>query len=76
MHNVACTTGSIKDRSGGEVVRRDNTLRRLGIATGIATGIALAVLLLEVIGGFISHSLALLSDAGHIFADALALGMS
>ena len=72
MHNVACTTGSIKDRSGGEVVRRDNTLRRLGIATGIA----LAVLLLEVIGGFISHSLALLSDAGHVFADALALGMS
>jgi len=61
-----------EDRSGGKVVTRDNTLRRLGIATGIA----LAVLLLELTGGFLSHSLALLSDAGHVFADALALGMS
>ena len=51
---------------------RDNTLQRLGIATGIA----LAVLVLEVTGGFFSRSLALLSDAGHVFADALALGMS
>ena len=61
-----------EDRSGGKVVTREDTLRRLGIATGIA----LAVLLLELTGGFLSHSLALLSDAGHVFADALALGMS
>ena len=53
-------------------MRRDDTLRRLGIATGIA----LAVLLLETIGGVLSHSLALLSDAGHILADVFALGMS
>ena len=52
--------------------KRDNTLRRLGIATGIAV----AVLLLEALGGIFSHSLALLSDAGHILADVFALGMS
>lgn len=54
------------------MVKNDNTLRRLGIAAGIA----LAILLLEAIGGVLSHSLALLSDAGHILADVFALGMS
>ena len=54
------------------MVKSDNTLRRLGIAASIA----LAILLLEAIGGVLSHSLALLSDAGHILADVFALGMS
>ncbi len=54
------------------MVKSDNTLKRLGIAAGIA----LAILLLEAIGGVLSHSLALLSDAGHILADVFALGMS
>ena len=30
----------------------------------------------EVIGGLLSNSLALLSDAGHVFADIIALGLS
>ncbi|MCA0172615.1 cation diffusion facilitator family transporter [Bacillus sp. RAR_GA_16] len=33
-------------------------------------------MLLEVVGGFITNSLALLSDAGHMLSDAVALGMS
>ncbi|HEY50798.1 MAG TPA: cation transporter [Dehalococcoidia bacterium] len=37
------------------------------------TGLILAV---ELVGGFLSHSLALLSDAGHVFADVIALSLS
>jgi cobalt-zinc-cadmium efflux system protein len=41
-------------------------------------GITLSIIILvaEIIGGLLSHSLALLSDAGHVFADIIALGLS
>jgi len=42
----------------------------------LALGITLAFALLEIIGGILSGSLALLSDAGHMFTDVLALGLS
>jgi cobalt-zinc-cadmium efflux system protein len=35
-----------------------------------------AILVAEIIGGILSNSLALLSDAGHVFADVIALGLS
>jgi cobalt-zinc-cadmium efflux system protein len=38
--------------------------------------LTLLVLVAEVIGGLLSDSLALLSDAGHVLTDALALGMT
>ncbi|MDD1679757.1 MAG: cation diffusion facilitator family transporter [Methanomicrobiales archaeon] len=42
----------------------------------IAIGVTLGILVLEVAGGFISGSLALLSDAGHMLVDGLSLGLS
>jgi len=42
----------------------------------ITLGITLAILLAELVGGLLSNSLALLSDAGHVFTDAFALGLS
>jgi len=42
----------------------------------IALVIVVAVMVAEVIGGILSGSLALLSDAGHMLVDALALGLS
>ena len=42
----------------------------------VALAIVLVVLVAEVIGGILSNSLALLSDAGHMIVDALALGLS
>jgi cobalt-zinc-cadmium efflux system protein len=42
----------------------------------VAFGISLAIFVMELIGGFLSGSLALLSDAGHVFADAISLGLS
>jgi cobalt-zinc-cadmium efflux system protein len=38
--------------------------------------IVLLILAAEVVGGIISNSLALLSDAGHVFTDAFAIGLS
>jgi cobalt-zinc-cadmium efflux system protein len=38
--------------------------------------LSLAILVAEVIGGLLSNSLALLSDAGHVLADIFALGLS
>lgn len=43
---------------------------------GLAVGLTLTFVLVELIAGGFSHSLALLSDAGHNFADAAALGFS
>jgi cobalt-zinc-cadmium efflux system protein len=42
----------------------------------IALGITLFMMIAEIIGGIISNSLALLSDAGHMFTDTMALALS
>jgi cobalt-zinc-cadmium efflux system protein len=46
------------------------------LAIGGAFAITAAFLVVEVVGGYISGSLALLADAGHMLGDAAALGMS
>ncbi len=46
--------------------------RRLNLALAMTAGI----LVIEVIGGILTRSLALLSDAGHVLADLFALGIS
>ena len=38
--------------------------------------LTVGILLVELVGGILTNSLALLSDAGHIFADVFALGLS
>src|SRR5438874_646912 len=43
---------------------------------GWSVALTLAFVVVEVVAGFFGHSLALLSDAGHNFADAAALGFS
>jgi cobalt-zinc-cadmium efflux system protein len=46
--------------------------RKLAIALGLILGLMVA----EVVFGLVAHSLALLSDAGHMLTDAAALGLS
>jgi cobalt-zinc-cadmium efflux system protein len=41
-----------------------------------AFGLTLVILGVEVAGGVVSHSLALLSDAGHVVTDFFALGLA
>src|SRR5688500_14164861 len=50
----------------------DAPTRRLAVALGVS----LLILAVEVVGGVASNSLALLSDAGHVFADAFAIGLA
>jgi cobalt-zinc-cadmium efflux system protein len=50
----------------------DKSQKRLLLSLLVTIGILFG----EVIGGIVSHSLALLSDAGHVLTDAFALGLS
>ena len=47
-----------------------------GAKLRLALGLTLAILLIEFAGGLLSHSLALLSDAGHVLTDVFALGLA
>lgn len=49
---------------------------RSQLALGVALGLTLLFAVIEVITGFISNSLALISDAGHMVTDAAALGLA
>lgn len=49
-----------------------NNQRRLALALFII----LLIFLVELVGGFVSNSLALLSDAGHMLTDTMALGLA
>ena len=50
------------------------TLSRQALRLGFA--LTVGILLIEVVGGFFAHSLALLSDAGHMLTDVIALGLA
>ncbi|GGY52774.1 cation diffusion facilitator family transporter [Parvularcula lutaonensis] len=64
-HHHGCAHGE----HGGHA---DNSGRRLGVALGIIAGFAIV----EIIGGLLSGSLALLADAGHMVTDAAALALA
>src|SRR6195256_2439798 len=51
-------------------------VNRGGTRLRLALGLTLAILVIELAGGLLSHSLALLSDAGHVLADIFALGLA
>ncbi len=59
---------------------RPMQLERLGAGAGTRVRLALAltavVLVIEIAGGLWAHSLALLSDAGHVVTDLIALGLT
>lgn len=52
--------------------------RALPVASKLKFGIMLTsfILVIEVVGGILSNSLALLADAGHVFTDVIALSLS
>jgi cobalt-zinc-cadmium efflux system protein len=54
----------------------NNTGVRAGRPLKITLGLVLIIMIAEFIGGIFSNSLALISDAGHMLTDALALGLS
>src|ERR1035441_9219930 len=65
-------TGHSHGVSGEHGVRDDADAGKLAVALGLILGL----MVLEVATGVIAHSLALLSDAGHMLTDAAAIGLS
>ncbi len=51
-------------------------LNRRGATLKTALALTFVILLVEFAGGLVSHSLALLSDAGHVLTDVFALGLA
>jgi cobalt-zinc-cadmium efflux system protein len=51
---------------------RDASRRNLALTLGLVSG----YLGVEIVGGFLANSLSLLADAGHMFADAAAIGLA
>jgi len=70
-HDHSHTHGNGHNHSHG-VRAGQSSQRRLLLTIGITAGI----LLLEIVGGWLANSLALLSDAGHVFTDLAALLLS
>ncbi len=66
------TEPGARHESVGYADARRATRKRLWIALGLVAGFAVA----EVIGGLAANSLALLADAGHMVADAAAIGLA
>jgi cobalt-zinc-cadmium efflux system protein len=59
-------------------VTEHNHHTALSVESKLRLGLALSIsiLIAEVVGGLVSNSLALLSDAGHVFTDVIALSLS
>ncbi|HKW70651.1 MAG TPA: cation diffusion facilitator family transporter [Candidatus Dormibacteraeota bacterium] len=51
-------------------------LKQTGSRLRLGLALTVAILLVEFAGGLLSHSLALLSDAGHVLTDVFALGLA
>src|SRR4030088_837051 len=51
-------------------------VRSRGSVLKVALALTCGVLVIELAGGLLSHSLALLSDAGHVLTDVFALGLA
>jgi cobalt-zinc-cadmium efflux system protein len=64
--------GPIHDHFHGSLADRKDQRRKMKWVLGMTAGFLLA----EVVGGILSNSLALLADAGHMFTDVGALGLS
>jgi cobalt-zinc-cadmium efflux system protein len=60
----------------GPGARRAHLVRSRGSSLKLALALTCVVLAVEFAGGLISHSLALLSDAGHVLTDVFALGLA
>jgi cobalt-zinc-cadmium efflux system protein len=65
------------ETGSSDVVEKLNQVHRRGSrALRVALGITVVFMLLELVGGLWTNSLALLADAGHMLTDAAALGLS
>jgi cobalt-zinc-cadmium efflux system protein len=71
-HSDVADQGPIHDHFHGSLHRRRSQRRRMRWVLGITA----VFMVVEVVGGILSNSLALLADAGHMFTDVGALTLS
>jgi cobalt-zinc-cadmium efflux system protein len=71
-HGQGHQHGGGHDHGDGHAHAADLPVRSLRIALGLTA----MLLVVEVIGGFLSNSIALLADAGHMLTDVAALGLA
>src|SRR6516225_5339040 len=60
--------------SGGGAHNHAHGMMRAKLRTALL--LTAIILLVELVGGLLSHSLSLLADAGHVLTDILALGLA
>lgn len=70
------TTGHLHAHLDGDAQHAHIVEGRSQLALGVALGLTLLFAVIEAVTGFISNSLALISDAGHMVTDAAALGLA
>jgi cobalt-zinc-cadmium efflux system protein len=70
------TTGHLHAHLDGDAQHAHIIEGRSQLALGVALGMTLLFAVIEAVTGFISNSLALISDAGHMVTDAAALGLA
>ena len=66
------TTLPLEVQCTHRVPLRDDSRRRMAVVLAITA----SVMVVEAVGGWLAHSLALLADAGHMLADVAAIGLS
>lgn len=70
------TTEHLHAHLDGDAQHAHTIEGRSQLALGVALGMTLLFAVIEAVTGFISNSLALISDAGHMVTDAAALGLA
>ena len=75
-HDRGNGTSGAHDHAGGHAHAHAHAHATSTRALAWALALTFVILLVEAIGGWVSNSLALLADAGHVLTDAGALGLS
>jgi cobalt-zinc-cadmium efflux system protein len=75
-HNNCSHDHAAKSSGNPSADARERSRARERQKLMLTIGVTAAILVAEVIGGLISHSLSLLSDAGHMFSDVVAQALS
>eukprot|EP00659_Diplonema_papillatum_P011124 gene11124-17104_t len=75
MRGAECGPGADEHRK--EIARTDaNSRHKQKTALTLGIGLCLMFMILEIVGGYIAHSLAIMTDAAHLLTDVGALSLS
>jgi len=76
MELIALGSGRPQGGAKGSMPRGPNEAGTSERRLGAAAAVSAFILVIEVVGGWLANSLALLSDAGHVFLDIFSIGLA